>query len=117
MALLHRDRSGTSADDTVSGPGTADRPTWPDTSERQDTDRRDDHVEVVRRNSFGQTIRTVLATVLLVAIVAVAVANTDQVDIDLLFETVDVSLAALVGGAAFVGLLIGVLLGRAGRRH
>lgn len=113
MALLHRDRSSTATDDTVAGPGTAQRPAWPEPADHHHDD---DKPAVVRRNSVGQTIRTVVATIILVAVVAVAIANTDQVDVDLLFETVEASLAALVGGAAVAGLLIGVLLGR-GSRH
>jgi uncharacterized integral membrane protein len=109
MALLHRDH-GTTTDDTVAGPGATDRPSWPATGTATD-----DH-PVVRRNSFGQTLRTIIATVLLVAIVAVAVANTDEVNVDLLFEQYDAPLAALVGGAGGAGFLIGVLLGWRGRR-
>lgn len=101
MALLHRDRTDT--DDTVAGP----------------TDLGADHVppeRVVRKNSFGQTLRTILATVLVVALAAVIVVNTDRVDVDLLFESYDVSLAALLAGSAGVGLLTGLLLGFR-RRH
>ena len=106
MALLHRDRTDTTTDttDTVAGPV----PAWPETAATTTTtvDQR-----VVRRNSFGQTMRTILATLILVAIVAVAVANTDQVKVDLLYDTADPSLAALVGGAAGAGFLVGMLLG------
>lgn len=102
MALLHRDRTDT--DDTVVGP----------------TDRgATDHVaseRVVRKNSFGQTLRTVLATVLVVALATVIIVNTDRVDVDLIFESYDVSLAALLAGSAGVGLLTGLLLGFR-RRH
>ena len=112
MALLHRDRNDTTTDDTVVGPASTDRPAWPAAT----TDR-DDHPVVVRKNSFGQTLRTILATVLLVAVVAIAVANTDQVDIDLLFEQYEAPLSALVGGAAGAGFLIGALLGRGRRRR
>jgi uncharacterized integral membrane protein len=111
MALLHRDR--TSTDDTVAGPGTTDRPrpAWPDTADRAAEPR------VIRKNSFGQTLATMLATVLLVAVVAIAAANTQQVDVDLLFEEYDLPLSALVGGAAGAGFLIGALLGWARGRH
>lgn len=110
MALLHRDRTKT--DDTVAGPGTSDRPASPTAAERHDRD-----AVVVRKNSFGQTLATILATIILVAVVAVAIANTDQVDVDLLFENVDAPLSALVGGAAGAGFLIGALLGYAMRRR
>jgi uncharacterized integral membrane protein len=111
MALLHRDR--TTTDDTVAGPGAADRPAWPDDTSASSTE-----TVVVRKNSFGQTLRTVLATVLLVAVVAIAIVNTDEVNVDLIFEQYDAPLAALVGGAAGAGFLIGALLGLGrGRRH
>jgi uncharacterized integral membrane protein len=107
MALLHRDRPDTTTADTVAGP------TWPVTIDQT----RDAPAErVVRRNSFGQTLRTILATILLVGVVAVAAANTDQVGVDLLFESYDVSLSALVGCAAGAGFLIGVLLAWRSRR-
>ena len=113
MALLHRDRADTTTDDTVVGPGATNNPAWPA------PDAATDEPRVVRKNSFGQTLRTMIATVLLVAIVAVAIANTDEVNVDLLFEQYDASLAALVGGAAGAGFLIGALLGfgRGRRRH
>jgi uncharacterized integral membrane protein len=112
MALLHRDRTATDADDTVAGPA------WPTTAETIP----DDHAVagpseiVVRRNSFGQTLRTILATVVLVAVVAVAAANTDEITVDLLFEEYEVSVAGLVGGTAFAGFLIGALLAWRGKR-
>ena len=113
MALLHRDRTDTTTDDTVVGPASTDRPAWPAATTTSD------EPTVVRKNSFGQTLRTILATVLLVAVVAVAIANTDQVDVDLLFEQYEAPLSALVGGAAGAGFLIGALLGlgRGRRRH
>lgn len=111
MALLHRDRpasTATTTDDTVAGP------TWPTTTAEV---RKAPAERVVRRNSFGQTLRTVIATVLLVGVVAVAAANTDRVDVDLLFENYDVALSALIAGAAVAGFLIGALLAwRGGRR-
>jgi len=113
MALLHRDRTDSRTDtdtDTVAGP-TA-RPSWPATHGADTTPAE----RVVRRNSLGHTLRVMLATVLVVAIAAVAVANTEQVDVDLLFETYDAPLYALVGGAAGAGLLVGLLLGWR-RRH
>jgi uncharacterized integral membrane protein len=117
MALLHRDRADrtdTTTDDTIVGPGTTDRPAWP----RLTPETAADEPRVVRKNSFGQTLRTMIATVLLVAVVAIAVANTDQVNVDLLFEEYDAPLSALVGGAAGAGFLIGALLGFGrGRRH
>lgn len=117
MALLHRDRPATTTPttsdaDTVAGPT---RPAWPTaaTAERP----REAHAgRVERRNSFGQTVRTILATVLLVAVVAVAAANTERVDVDLLFERYDVAISALVGGAAVTGFLIGALLAWRSRR-
>ena len=54
MALLHRDRD-TTTDDTVSGP----TPTWPTSTPTDTVPER----TVVRKNSFGQTLRTILATV------------------------------------------------------
>ena len=111
MALLHRDR--TTTDDTVAGPGATDRPGWPDSTSTSSSS----ETVVVRKNSFGQTLRTMIATVLLVAIVAIAIANTDQVNVDLLFEQYDAPLSALVGGAAGAGFLIGALLGMGRRRR
>jgi uncharacterized integral membrane protein len=108
MALLHRDHD-TTTDDTVSGP----TPTWPTST----TSAAASEPTVVRKNSFGQTLRTIIATVLLVAVVAIAIANTDEVGIDLLFEQYDAPLSALVGGAALAGFLIGALLARGRRRH
>ncbi len=107
MALLHRDRTDTT--DTVAGPV----PAWPETSATT----AEPATTTVRRNSFGQTLRTVLATILLVAVVAVAVANTEEVSVDLLYDTVTPSLASLVGGAAVAGLLIGMLFGYGRGRH
>jgi uncharacterized integral membrane protein len=109
MAILHRDR--TDVDDTVAG-ASATRPDWSTGASTEATG-----PQVVRKNSFLQTLATVLATVILVAVVAIAIANTDQVDIDLLFDSVDVPLSALVGSAAFAGFLIGALLGLGRRRR
>jgi uncharacterized integral membrane protein len=115
MALLHRDRTDTTTDDTVVGPASTDRPAWPSATTGDAV--RDEPV-VVRKNSFGQTLRTILATIILVAVVAIAIANTDRVNVDLLFEKYDAPLSALVGGAAGAGFLIGALLGLGrGRRH
>lgn len=97
MALLHRDRTDT--EDTVAGP------TDPDAGDRVPPER------VVRKNSFGQTLRTILATVLVVALAAVIIVNTDRVDVDLLFDSYEAPLAALLAGSAGVGLLTGLLLG------
>ena len=103
MALLHRDRTDgtttTAAGDTVAAPGYSS----------------DAGPAVVRKNSVGQTTRTVVATVILAAVVLVAAVNTDRVDVDLVFEQYEAPLAALVGGAAVAGFLIGLLLGI--RRH
>jgi uncharacterized integral membrane protein len=101
MALLHRDRTDHDLDhdrdvdhvratDTVTGPA---------------------ETRVVRKNSFGHTLATILATLILAAVVVVALVNTDQTDVDLVFERYDLPLSALVGGAAGAGLLIGLLLG------
>jgi uncharacterized integral membrane protein len=96
---------------TAASPGATDRPAWPAATTGDDP-------VVVRKNSFGQTLRTIIATVILVAVVAIAIANTDRVNLDLLFQNYDVSLSALVGGAAGAGFLIGALLGLGrGRRH
>jgi len=119
MALLHRDRTDTTTDDTVAGSGTSTRPTWPrsDRGDRADrSDRAGGEAVVVRKGSVGSTVRTVLATVLLVAVVAIAFANTGNVDVDLLFESYDVSLTVLVAAFAGAGFLIGLLVG-ARRRH
>lgn len=107
MALRDRTRSDT--DDTVAGSGTTSRPARVD-------DHHDERPVVVRKGSVGSTIKTVVATVLLVGLVLVALANTDDVRVDLLLETYSVSLALLVGLAALTGLLIGLLLG-ARRKH
>ena len=112
MALLHRDRD-TTTEDTVAGP----TPTWPTSTTTAAATDTSAEPTVVRKNSFGQTLRTIIATVLLVAIVAIAIANTDEVGIDLLFEQYDAPLSALVGGAAVAGFLIGALLTRGRRRH
>lgn len=118
MALLHRDHTDGRTDtdartDTVAGPTTTGaRPSWPSTGEASAPAER-----VVRKNSLGHTLRVMLATVLIVAIAAVAIANTDQVDVDLLLETYDAPLSALVGGAAGAGFLVGLLLGWRRRPH
>lgn len=112
MAILHRDRPETATDDTVAGPGAAPRPAWP-----QHTLATDAEPVVIRKNSFARTLATILATVILVAVVAVAAANTERVDIDLLYDTVDAELWALVAGSAGAGFVIGALLGFAGRRR
>lgn len=107
MALLHRDRPATRTDDTVAGAGATDHPT----GARHAADDHDTgEPVVVRKNSVGQTIRTVVATILLVAVVAVAAANTDEVTIDLLFGEYRVELWAIVAVTALAGLVVGALL-------
>lgn len=110
MALLHRDRTDDvrdAADDTVVGPtASTPRPAWPTMGTSPAPAER-----VVRRNSMAHTLRTMLATLLLVAVAAFAVANTDRVSVDLLVEESETSLAALVGISAAAGLLVGLLLG------
>lgn len=101
MAILHRDRTDTTADDAVAGPG----------------ETRTERPVVVRKGSFGATVRTVLATLLLVAVVLVAAANTDDVEVDLLFETYQVALSLLVAATAAAGFLIGLLAGARRRRR
>jgi uncharacterized integral membrane protein len=122
MALLHRDRTDTRTDtdtDTVAGAGTANRPGWPDrrtVAPEPMAPMTTAEPVVVRKNSVGGTVRTVLATALLVAVVLVAVANTGDVRVDLLFEDYRVSLALLVAGSAVAGWLIGLLMGARRRR-
>jgi uncharacterized integral membrane protein len=110
MALLHRDRTDDAretADDTVVGPAAGTRPAWPAPSATTPAPAE----RVVHRNSIGHTLRTMLATLLLVAIAAFAVANTDRVGVDLLVEEYETSLAVLVGVSAAAGALLGLLLG------
>ena len=105
MALLHRDRPDTTTDDTIAGPA------WPSaTPEGEHAHGHAPNEVVVRRNSFGQTLRTILATILLVGVVAVAAANTDDIGVDLLFDDYTTSVTALVGISAGAGFLIGALL-------
>jgi uncharacterized integral membrane protein len=107
MALLHRNRPDTGTADTVAGPGTAARPAAGGTPEQV----------VVRKTSVSAILKTVVATLLLVAIVLVAAANTDEVPVDLLFETYDVALSLLVGATAVAGFLIGLLIGTVRQRR
>jgi uncharacterized integral membrane protein len=72
---------------------------------------------VVRKNSLGQTLRTVVATLLLAAVVVIAFANDDQTDIDLLFEQYDAPLWLLLAASAGAGFLIGALLTMGRRRR
>ena len=129
MALLHRDRTHDAVDlrdadrpipqHAAPGAMPADRATPVVDRDRAvaDDDRVRDEPVVVRKNSFGQTLRTMLATILLVAVVAIAIANDDQFNIDLLFEQYDVSIAAVIGVAAGAGFLIGSLLTMGRRRR
>lgn len=66
---------------------------------------------VQRKNSMGQTLRTVVATVCVLAVAAFMVLNTDDVSVDLGFETYDAPLWLAVGSAAAAGVVLGWMLG------
>lgn len=106
MALLHHD-------DRVE-----ERPSW-DTPATHAPAMTEHERVVVRKNSFGQTMRTILATVLLVAVVAFAALNVEQVGIDAGFETYEAPLSAVIGISAAAGFFVGWLLGwrRCSRPH
>lgn len=80
-------------------------------------ERRDRDPVVVRKNSFGQTIRTVIATVCLAAVVAFMAMNTEEVGIDLGFERYDAPMWAVAGIAAAAGVVIGWMAGWRRCRH
>jgi uncharacterized integral membrane protein len=79
------------------------------------TERRDP--VVVRKNSFGQTIRTMIATVCLAAIVAFMAMNTEEIRVDLGFERYDAPLWAVAGITAAAGIVVGWMLGWRRCRH
>lgn len=99
MALLHRDHDHASDVEVPDHP-----PAEWSTSPPQPT--------VVRRNSKGQTVRTVLATACVLALAAFMVLNTADTEVDLGFDTFTSPLWATTGIAAAVGLLLGVAVGR-----
>jgi uncharacterized integral membrane protein len=114
MAVQHDDENRVVIDD---------RSQWADAELPAERRMRTEHIErvepervVVRKNSVGQSLRIMLATVLVVAVVAFAALNTDEVTVDFGFDTLSASLAAIVGGTAAAGFLVGWLLGFRGRR-
>jgi uncharacterized integral membrane protein len=117
MALLHRDDRvadrTVDADRTVAG----DRATWADTELPADryahVAASPDAVEpvVVRKNSFGQTLRTILGTLIVAAIVAFAALNTGHLDVDLGYDTMEMPLSLVIGASALAGLIAGWLFG------
>lgn len=75
---------------------------------------------VQRKNSMGQTLRTVVATVCVLAVAAFMVLNTDDTRVDLGFDnSFEAPLWATVGIAAALGLVLGLAVGhrRCGRQH
>lgn len=104
MALL-RDRHDV-VDEHERADGTVADPRPPDAGIDHGRER-----VVVRRNSVGQTLRAVVATVCLLAIAAFMVLNTDDVSVDLGFETYDAPLWLAVGSAAAAGVVLGWMLG------
>jgi uncharacterized integral membrane protein len=103
MALL-RDRHDVVDEQPHDDSVLADRP-----REQHPGDGRDP--VVVRRNSFGHTMRTVIATICLLAIVGFMLLNTDDVRVDLGADTYDLPLWGAIGGAALAGAVAGWMLG------
>jgi uncharacterized integral membrane protein len=89
-----------------------------------DTDRTDgvvaDDRVVERRPSrvatVGHTVRVMLATLLLAAVVLFAAANTTELKVDFLFDSVRAPMWAVIAGSGGAGMLVGMLL-VAGRRR
>ncbi|MBA2283067.1 MAG: DUF1049 domain-containing protein [Acidimicrobiia bacterium] len=71
---------------------------------------------VVRKNSAGHSLRIMLATIVIVAIVAFAALNTDSVTMDVAVDKFTAPLAAVIGIAAAAGFIVGWLLGWRGRK-
>ena len=61
---------------------------------------------------FRVTPIGLLALVLLVIIVVLAVANSQKVTVDIVFEDYEVPLAVVIAGTGLIGLIVGWLLGR-----
>jgi uncharacterized integral membrane protein len=111
MALLHRDHDHETTEVPDHPPAE-----WTTTSQPVRTAPEPEPV-VVRRNSAGQTIRAVVATVCIVAIGAFMAMNTDDTSIDLGFDTYMSPLWATTGIAAAVGVVLGFALGHRRRDH
>jgi uncharacterized integral membrane protein len=62
------------------------------------------------------TPKAVLALVLLVIILVLAVANSQKVTVDLVFEEYEVPLALVIAGSGLLGAVVGWLFGRYGGR-
>jgi uncharacterized integral membrane protein len=102
MSLLHHDE-----------PLVDERPLWTDeqvAAGRIEPAARE--TVVVRKNSAGQTIRTILATLVAAAVVAVAALNTGDLDLDFGFTNATYPLWGVIGAAGFAGLVAGWLYGR-----
>ena len=62
------------------------------------------------------TPKAVLALVLGVIILVLAVANSQKVTVDIVFEEYEVPLALVIAGTGLLGAVVGWLFGRYGRR-
>ena len=77
----------------------------------------DEHLERRPRPGIGYTLRVMLATLLLAAIVIAAAVNTADVEIDYVSDTVTSPLWAVIAASAGAGLLLGWLTPRPRRRR
>ncbi|WCO67165.1 LapA family protein [Iamia majanohamensis] len=73
----------------------------------------DDQHEVSSSTAtIGQAVKLVIAVVILLALVALAVANSDEVPVDWLLGDTDLPLIVVILGSAVAGALIAALLRR-----
>ncbi len=69
-----------------------------------------------RRIRLGQTVRIVLLVVVAVVLVVWAGANTQDVEVDWLFDTTTNSLVVVILGSAALGFLLGLFVAWRRRR-
>jgi uncharacterized integral membrane protein len=69
-----------------------------------------------RRIRLGQTVRIVLLVVVAVVLVVWASANTQDVEVDWLFDTTTNSLVVVIVGSAVLGFLLGMFVSWRRRR-
>ena len=107
---------------TVRDDDTVIRPAWTGTAPADPVDPRlvdarldassDASSRARRSGMFSHTVRVMLATLVLAAIVLFAAANTDDVRPDFLFDAATVPMWTIVAGSSFAGFLLGQLLHR-----
>jgi uncharacterized integral membrane protein len=138
MALLHRDRTEERVDDRlgderlmgdppIGGPATVERDEHTAVADRdhdkehdREPEREHDRAVVVERpgrgETFGLIARTVVFTVAVLAVVAMAAANPDDVLFDLEFEQYSTPMWVIITIAAALGAIAGLMVRPRSRR-